>query len=268
MCVCVSLQSPQSSLSSQVDPFKTQWRITFSSGRWLQPAQKKTKALILPWHSVCLCLRECVFSYFMQATQVTAYNCPSISVCMCVSVRAGGSDLSSQGQVGGIRPLSSVEWLWIGFGSGLNLLTDTSSFSPQDQKRDCFHSSLTHHIQFTVIWASPWPKCRCECVQTHTSLPLYAFFSPLSHFHNHWIICKTIIDPLHNNPHPHLSKTANHSSTTKQQLNHKPLHTHTQREKQTVTIPTYPSPPQRRRQLQSVYPAVFRPLIKPALIGN
>lgn len=137
--VCVSLQSPQPSLSSQVDPFKTQWRITFSSGHWLQPAQKNTKALILPWHTVCLCLRQCVFSYFMLATQVAAYDCKSTSVCVyaCdVSVCAGGSGLSSQGQVGGLRPLSSVEWLWIGFGSGLNLLTDTSwFFSARPEKR-------------------------------------------------------------------------------------------------------------------------------------
>lgn len=51
----------------------------------------------------------------------------------------------------GIRPPLQcrvvVNWFWL----GLNLLTDTSSFSPQ--KRDCFHSSLTQHVQFTV-WAS------------------------------------------------------------------------------------------------------------------
>lgn len=36
--VCLSLQCPQTPLSSQVDPFKTQWRITFSSGHWLHSA--------------------------------------------------------------------------------------------------------------------------------------------------------------------------------------------------------------------------------------
>lgn len=116
--MCVYLQSPQPSLSSQVDPFKTQWRITLSSGHWLQLAQKNSKALILPWHTVCLCRRECVFSYFMQAIHVKDHNCTSVTVCICVSECAGGSGLSSRGQVGGDKtPLQCgvvVNWFWLG----------------------------------------------------------------------------------------------------------------------------------------------------------
>lgn len=34
-----------------------------------------------------------------------------VSQCVCLSPCAGGSGPSSQGQVGGMRPLSSVEWM-------------------------------------------------------------------------------------------------------------------------------------------------------------
>lgn len=54
----------------------------------------------------------------MQATQVKANNCVSITVCTFVSACAGGWGLSSRGQVGGDKtPLQCgvvVNWFWPG----------------------------------------------------------------------------------------------------------------------------------------------------------
>lgn len=86
VCVYVILLSLQHSLSSQVDPFKTQWRITLSSGHWLQLAQKN-KTLILPWHTACLCLGRVCFhilckQYKLKHTTARLSLCVYVYLCV------------------------------------------------------------------------------------------------------------------------------------------------------------------------------------------
>lgn len=134
-----------------------------------------------------------------------------------------------EGRLGGIRPLSSVEWLWIGFGSGLNLLTDTSSFSPQDQKKRplSVEPRTAHPIH---CWSQALAKIQVWISTNTQCLPLAAsaisFPQPRNYFKNN---------------DGHATQWLAHFSTTRQCLTYKTqlTHTHTR----TVTIPTYPSPP-------------------------
>lgn len=147
---------------------------------------------------MCLCLRQCVFSYFMQATQVRANNWPYVSASVCVSMCAGGSVLSSQGQVGGDKtPLQCgvlVNWFWLRAKSPHRHLF---VFSARPEKRPLSLKPRTTHpircdLSQSLAKIQVW-----MCANTHNvCLPLYAFLSPLSHFHKHWIIFKTIMDAL------------------------------------------------------------------------
>lgn len=91
-------------------------------------------------HSVSVSKGVCVFHILCKQYKLK-YTVALLSLCVYLS----GSGLSTQGQVGGDKtPLQCgvvVNW----FGSGLNLLTDTSSFPPQDQKDETAFTQASHN---------------------------------------------------------------------------------------------------------------------------
>lgn len=123
--------------------------------------------------------------------------------------------VSSWGQVRGTKPLCNVEWLWIGFGWGLNLIT--SHFHHKIPKKGEESFSLKQHNTLSLVWCDPdlWPSYWCqEYKQTN---PDSLTISHLCVIHNHQIIFNATVNLLKHRLSPLLVETCEthfHNQTT------------------------------------------------------